>query len=230
MQISKKILNLRCTVFIDKIVPFSIKTVAVFKDTLQIPLATPIILQDIQNVFIPNQPNQNWGINENEINIVEVHGNKIDIFNFDETLKESAFCKSFAERISPLLKELNARPRRLAFAPTYTIENADIVSFYEKNLTAPNFRDAGMQEFSMNRVYYKNEDFKGVSFNMIYNINAVVQQNNMLGFNKEKNLIIMNDINTRDLGNRFYVENEVDIFYNNISERNEEFLKLFLGE
>lgn len=39
----------------------------------------------------------------------------------------------------------------------------------------------------------------------------------------------MNDINTRDLGNKFYIENEVDMFYNNVSERNEEFLKLFLG-
>lgn len=229
MQISKKIINLRCTVFIDKIVPFSIETAVFFKNVLKIPNTTPIILQDIQNVFMPNQPNQNWGLNENLGNIVEVHGNKIDIFSFDETKKESSFCEEFTGKINSLLKELKARPRRLAFAPTYMVGDSDIVSFYEKNLTSPDFKDASMQEFSMNRVYYKNEDFKGIPFYMIYNVNAVVQQNDMIGFKRERNLIIMNDINTRDLGNKFYVENEIDIFYNNISERNEEFLKLFLG-
>jgi|GEM_PF-3766307 len=230
MQISKKILNLRCTVFVDKIFPFSIETASVFKDILKIPNAIPIILQDIQNVFIPNQPTQNWGINENGVNIAEVHGNKIDIFNFDETISESVFCKTFATTVKLLLKVLNARPRRLAFAPTYTIETNNIASFYEKNLVRPNFKDTGMQEFSINRVYYKPEDVKGILFNMIYNVNAVLQQNDMLGFNKERNLLIMNDINTRDLGNKFYDENELDVFYDNVPERNEEFLKLFLGE
>lgn len=230
MQINKKILNLRGTIFIDRILPFSIKLVNLFQDVLKIPNTTPIILQDIPPVFVPNQPNQNWGLNENDRNIVEVHGNKIDFFSFGEDKNEDTFCKCFAEQMNSLVVRLNVKTRRLAFAPTYAIENDAIIGFYEKNLCSHNFKDVNMQEFSMNRVYYKSEDFSGISFNMIYNVNTVLQQIDILGTNKTKKLIIMNDINTRDLGNRFYSKDEVNIFYGNVPEENEEFLKLLLGE
>lgn len=230
MQINRKILNLRGTVFIDKILPFSVNFVNIFQGELKISNATPIILQDIQPLFVPNQPNQNWGLNENGLNIVEVHGNKIDFFSFEETKNEHEFCKFFAERMNALLSKINVRVRRLAFAPAYTIENDAIISFYEKNLRSPNFKDSNMQEFSMNRVYYKSEDFNGISFNIIYNVNTALHQSDILGSNKTKNLIIMNDINTRDLGNRFYRENEVNIFYDKVPKENEEFLQFLLGE
>lgn len=230
MQISTKIITLRGTVFIDRVLPFSINLVKIFQDVLKIPNTTPIILQDIQPVFVPGQLNQNWGLNENDRNIVEIYGNKIDFFSFGESKNEAAFCECFAEQMNSLVTELNVKTRRLAFAPTYTIENEDIIKFYERNLCAPNFKDANMQEFSMNRVYYKSEDFNGISFNMIYNVNIVLQQGDMLGIDKTKNLIIMNDINTRDFGNRFYSKDEVDVFYANVPKRNQELLKFFLGE
>lgn len=220
-----KLENIRCTVFIDKFLPFSIELSNLFKNKLNNQNLTPVILNDFQPFIFSPQPYQNWCLSDGNYNRLEIHGNKIDIF-FNETDETSA-SKFFADIILKLTTELNFRTQRLAFAPTYSNADKDM---FEKILKAPAFKNANMQEFSMNRVYYKIEEFDTYSFNVIYNGTVGMRLINQLGQQDTKRLVISNDINTKDTGNRFYSPDEITIFYEKVILLNKEFLSLLIGD
>lgn len=228
MQLENKIQNIRYTFFFDKIFPFSIQLANVIKEILNNPNVTPIIFPAMSNVFIPGQASQDWGFMENEKSILEIHGNKIDLFSYNESYNE--YISKYEKIIFDLVNKLTIKIRRLAFAPTYELFNEDIESFYEANLKSVHFEGTQLQDFSMNRVYYKSEDIEGCSFNIIYNCTVAVQNLFMINPNENKKLIILNDINTRDTGNRIYDDKEIKTFFSNVYNLNDRFLKSLQGE
>lgn len=230
MAINLNLVNIRCTVFTDKLVPFSVEMAEIIKNNLNKPKVTPVILTDIQNVImsVPGQVNQNWGLIENNKKIFEIRGNKIDFFYLNEN--EDSVCKLVESLIPQLLSNLGLKAKRLAFAPTYEYTGINLADFYEKTLKTCNFEGAQMQDFSMNRVYYKTEDIEGFSYNIIYNSAIAIQSGFMITSSKEeKKIIIMNDINTRDFGSQFYSEEQIKIFFKNIANKNQNLLDLILG-
>lgn len=228
MQNEKNIRNIRYTIFFDKIIPFSIEAAELIKITLLNNDLVPIIFPPISNILIPGQASQEWGLMDKNLSILEVHGNKIDLFSYDTKLEESNF--KYTNTILNLIKKLGIRIKRLAFAPTYELQDDEIEKFYESNLKAVHFGGSSLQDFSMNRVYYKTEDLEGYSFNIIYNCTIGIQNPLFINPVEKKRLLILNDINTRDDGNRIYDEKEISIFFNNALKLNDKFLKALQGE
>lgn len=228
MQNTSKISNIRYTIFFDKVFPFSISIANIFKDIIKNSEVTPIIFPAVSNVFIPGQSSQDWGLIENTRSILEVHGNKMDFFSYEDNTDQS-FIK-YVSIFNSLIEKLSIKIRRLAFAPTYELLEPEIEKFYSANLKAIHFGGAQIQDFSMNRVYYKVEDIEGCSFNVIYNCTVAIQNLSMINPNEKKKLIVLNDINTRDTGTRIYDEKEIKVFFSNAFHLNDKFIKFLKGE
>lgn len=229
MKIEKQIINQRCTIFIDKILPFSVQLFDTFKEIFALGELTPVILPDIQTPFLGMQQNQHWGgMDKNNIKL-EVYSNKIDFFTYNGD-NEAKVCLYFLHKIINLCDSLSIKIRRMAFAPVYQSSEDDVSKFFDVNLKKATFNNIDMHDFSMNRVFYKTEDFEGSSFNIIYNCSVTLQIKDFQVAEPEKKIIIMNDINTRDMGGRVFSRKEIEAFYKKVPERNAAFLKLFLED
>lgn len=228
MKKENKIINIRYTIFFDKVFPFSIPLANLLKDIINNSNVTPIIFPTVSNVFILGQSSQDWGLMDTDKSIIEIHGNKIDLFSYNDNTIQS-FTK-YITIFESLISKLSIKIKRMAFAPTYELQEEEIENFYSANLKSVHFDGSQLQDFSMNRVYYKVEDIEGCTFNIIYNSTVAIQNLSMINPSEKKKLIILNDINTRDMGNRVYDEKEVNTFFSNVFQLNEKFLKSLQGK
>lgn len=230
MSIKTNIANMRCTVFIDKIIPFNTSIESEIKRIFHERNLTSILLQEMQNIIVPNQMFQSWGFIENNQDFFQIRGNKIDLFANSNFSDETDFCDYFFNSISKISSLLKINIRRLAFAPTYTIDESFINQFIELNFKIQKFGTSATQGFSLSRVFYRSENIETFSYDINYNSNIVLQTLNPFPANMKKQIIIEQDINTKDRGRQFFSGEEIKTFYKNISNLNESYLQIFIGE
>lgn len=229
MAIEKQLLRMRGTVFTDSLISFDENKAEQIKSVLSGEPLYTVLLQNLSNVFLPTQAFQDWGLRTPKTSVLEIRANKIDIFSTTEQT-ESDFCDTFANKISQIQNLLNFKIRRLAFAPSYSIKAEHYRDFIEINFKKSMFQDILMQDFSFSRVFYKNELINGSNYEIIYNSNISIQPIAFSSFNENRQILINQDINTKDLGKQIFTKEDLAAFYHNVPLWNENYLKMFVGE
>ena len=230
MEIKTNIKNMRCTVFTDKIIPFNSVIEKELESIFIDRKLTPILLQEMQNIVLPNQFFQSWGFIDNNQDFFQIRGNKIDIFANSNYSNESDFCKYCLNIFFKLKELLKFNIRRLAFAPTYFIEEEFVKQFIDTNFKVQKFGSSTTQGFTLSRVFYRSETIEEFSYDINYNSNIVLQNLNPFPINTKQQILIEQDINTKDRGRQFFGNEEIKTFYENIPELNLSYLKIFIGE
>lgn len=236
---NKKILNLRCTVFTNRVVPFipdlSRSILKLFGEDsfisaiLPMPLITPVNGGSWE--LISSDSYLSVLFNQNKIDFVCNMQIKPTVLKEYDARTFLDFC---VEKIEGIKEILNCNFIRLAYSPQYEIADVSIPEVADQFFKTTKFHNKEMANYSMSNTFIKDEKILDtpVELNFLANWGIVERRlkSTALGIETVQDVIICTfDINTSSRQRISYSVEALKDFYEKVLGWDEELMKNYLG-